>query len=360
MRAAVLQDGTLTVADIPEPTPGPGEVLVEVLATGICGSDKSCVAHPEKFNEASGAAFGVEMLDLEQPIVLGHEFVARIVEHGPGTEQRLPVGTRVVSIPALLREEPVLLGFAGPETPGAYAQRMLLSEAALVPVPDEVPTDVAALTEPLAVALHSLGRVDVADDDVPLVVGCGPIGLATIAILKGRGIGPIVAADLSPERREFADKLGADVVVDPTESSPYEAWMGAAATDNPELMAEPTFVAGQLPLRPTVGFECTGAPGVLEQMIEGSPPGSRIAVAGINLGTDEIVPSVAILKELDLRFCLYYMPQEYAETLAMLADGRIEAAPLITGVVGLDDAADALERLGTDPTDAKILLHPND
>lgn len=95
-------------------------------------------------------------------------------------------------------------------------------------------------------------------------------------------------------------------------------------------------------------------------MIEGAPPGSRIAVAGINLGTDEIVPSVAILKELDLRFCLYYTPEEYAETVALLADGRIEANALITGVVGLDGAAGALARLGTDPTDAKILLHPND
>ena len=87
---------------------------------------------------------GVDMLDLDNPIVFGHEFVARIVSYGPETEQRLPVGTRVVSMPMLLREQPVLLGFAGPELPGAYAERMLLSEALLIPVPDNVPTEIAA------------------------------------------------------------------------------------------------------------------------------------------------------------------------------------------------------------------------
>lgn len=358
MRAVVSTGGQLSVTEVPEPVPGPGEVLVEVLAAGICGSDKSCLTHGDGFNRASQALMGVDLLDLDSPIVFGHEYVARIVAHGPETQQLLPVGTRVVAMPMLLREAPVLLGFAGPETPGAYAERMVLSEALLIPVPDELPTEIAALTEPMAVALRSVNRVEVGDNDVPLVLGCGPIGLAVIAILRSRGLGPIVAVDLSAERRDFAKIMGADVVVDPTVESPYIAWMAAAATDDPTRMAAPTAIFGQLPLRPTVGFECTGAPGLLQQMIQGAPAGSRISVAGINLDADTIEPAHGILKELDVRFSLYYSPVEFAETVALLASGELDVAPLITGRVGLDGVADAFARLGSSPTDAKILIDP--
>ncbi|GAA1477835.1 zinc-binding dehydrogenase [Nocardioides aestuarii] len=359
MRAVVLSEGELTVRELPEPVPGPGEVLVEVLAAGICGSDKSCAVHADGFNRASQALMGVDLLDLDQPIVFGHEFVARVVSYGPDTQQQLPVGTRVVSMPMLLRQQPVLLGFAGQETPGAYAERMVLSEALLIPVPDQLPTEVAALTEPLAVALRSVNRVETAADDVPLVLGCGPIGLAVIAVLKMRGVGPIVAADLSAERRDLAKVLGADVVVDPATESPYEAWTWAAATDDPARMAPPTAVFGQIPLRPTVGFECTGAPGLLQQLIAGAPAGSRISVAGINLDPDTIEPAHGILKELDIRFSLYYSPEEFAATVAHLASGELEAAPLITGTVGLEGVADAFARLGHHPSDAKVLIDPS-
>lgn len=359
MRAVVLEDGVLTVRTVPVPTPGPGEVLVDVLAAGICGSDKSCALHADGFNRASQTLLGVDMLDVTQPIVLGHEYVARVVSYGPGTQRTLPVGARVVAMPMLLREQPVLLGFAGPETPGAYSEQMVLSEALLVPVPDELPTEIAALTEPMAVALRSVDRVDTGGDDVPLVVGCGPIGLAIIAVLRMRGIGPIVAADLSPERRDLAKVLGADVVVDPTTESPYTAWMHAAATDDPARMAAPTAIFGQLPLRPTIGFECTGAPGLLQQLIAGAPAGSRISVAGINLAPDTIEPAHGILKELDVRFSLYYSAEEFAATVTHLASGELDVAPMITGTVGLDGVADAFARLGTHPSDAKVLIDPS-
>lgn len=358
MRAVVLREGKLLLEEIPDPVPGPGEVLVEVLACGICGSDKSCAAHGDGFNRASQASFGVDMIDLRSPIVFGHEFVARIVSFGPDTEQRLPIGTRVTSMPLLPREQQVMIGFAGVDTPGAYAERMVLSEALLIPIPENMPDDVAALTEPLAVALHSLNRIDTTAADVPLVLGCGPIGLAVIALLKARGLGPIVACDLSADRRDFAVRLGADVVVDPTVDSPYAAWMQAAATDQAHLMAPPTAVAGQLPLRPTIGFECTGAPGLLQQLVTGAPPGTRIAVAGINLDSDVVEPAQAILKELDLRFCLYYSPTEFAETLALLASGDLDGTPFVTGHVGLDGVAEAFERLGSSPADAKVIIDP--
>ncbi|MCB0866907.1 MAG: hypothetical protein KDB58_14455, partial [Solirubrobacterales bacterium] len=108
-----------------------------------------------------------------------------------------------------------------------------------------------------------------------------------------------------------------------------------------------------------VGFECTGAPGLLQEMIAGAPAGSRISVAGINLDADTIEPAHGVLKELDIRFCLYYTPEEFAETLALLDSGDLDVTALITGTVGFEGVADAFERLGTSPTDAKILIDPN-
>ena len=229
----------------------------------------------------------------------------------------------------------------------------------LIEVPDHVPTEIAALTEPLAVAYRTVARADVGANDVALVVGCGPIGLAVIAVLKMKGIGPIVAADFSPERRALAAQLGADVVVDPRENSPYEAFMAAAVTDDPARMGPAHTVFGQLPLRPTVAFECVGVTGLIQQMIAGVPAGSRIVVAGINMSSDQFEPAQCIVKELDIRFALYYSLEEFAQTFAHLAAGDFDVTPLLTGTVGLDGVADAFERLSSDPHEAKILLDPS-
>jgi threonine dehydrogenase-like Zn-dependent dehydrogenase len=358
MRAVLMEDASLRVAEVPDPVPGSGEVLVEVLACGICGSDLHCASHGPEFNAATRAAAGFDLMDLDRPVVFGHEFVGRVAAYGPGTEQRIPVGRRVVSMPFLLREQPVMLGFSGPEAPGGYGELMVLSEPLLIEVPDHLPTEVAALTEPLAVAYRTVVRAEVGANDVPLVVGCGPIGLAVIAVLKMKGVGPIVASDFSPERRALARQLGADVVVDPNESSPFEALMAAAATDDPALLAPPVPVLGQMPLRPTVAFECVGVPGLIQQLIGGVPPGSRIAVAGINMSSDHFEPAQCIVKELDLRFSLFYSPEQFAQTFAHLAAGDFDVAPLLTGHVGLDGVADAFQRLRSNPQDAKILLDP--
>ncbi|MDH6245854.1 zinc-binding dehydrogenase [Mycobacterium sp. OTB74] len=358
MRAVVMQDAKLRVEEIDEPVPGPGEALVDVLACGICGSDLHCLAHAPDLNAATSVALGVELMDLSRPVVFGHEFVGRVAAYGPGTSQDIPVGSRVVAMPALLRGQTTFLGFGGPEIPGAYAERILLSEALMIQVPDHLPTDIAALTEPLAVAYRTVGKADLGDHDVALVVGCGPIGLAVIAVLRLRDDRRIVAADFSPERRALARRLGADIVVDPAVESPYAAWLSAAVTDDSTIMAPPTPAAGQLPLCPTVAFECVGAPGVIDQIITGSPPGSRIVVPGLCMTADTIHPAQAVLKEIDVRFAMMYSAAEFAETFARLAAGDFDVAPLLTGTVGMDEVADAFDRLANSPSDAKILLDP--
>src|ERR1700752_417127 len=118
MRAAVMRDKRLVVADLPRPDPGPGEGLVRTPACGICGSDLHALRHAEQFVAASHRAGNVFAMDLARDVVMGHEFCAEIVEHGPQTTRALPAGTRVCSRPSLIRAEgPRTVGYSN-ETPG--------------------------------------------------------------------------------------------------------------------------------------------------------------------------------------------------------------------------------------------------
>lgn len=352
-----MRDRRLTVEQVLDPVPREGEVLVEVLACGICGTDLHCARHGPEFNRAVATARGVGLLDLERPVVLGHEFVGRIVAHGPGTTGRIPLGRRVVSAPALTRPAGTLLGFATPETPGGYAERMVLSESLLLEVPDHLPTEQAALTEPLAVAFHAVARAEMGPDDVPLVIGCGPIGLAIIAVLRMRGSGPIVAVEPSAPRRALAEALGADVVLDPARESPYRAWADLAARGAPRNGPGTGAVRGPKP-RPTVAFECVGTPGVIQQIVAGSPPRTRIVVAGLCMTTDGFEPAQAVLKELELRFAMMYSPAEFARTFTHLTTGDFDVAPLVTRTVSLDEVPAVFAALSESPEDAKVLIVP--
>src|SRR5438045_7833497 len=124
-------------------------------------------------------------------------------------------GTGVCTIPMMLEADgPKGMGYSNAYIVG-YAEQMLHAAPLLIEVPNGLPTEHAALTEPLAVGVHAVEKAMLKGDETPLVVGCGPVGLAVIAALRLKNIRPIVAADFSPKRRELALKMGADVVVDP-------------------------------------------------------------------------------------------------------------------------------------------------
>jgi len=247
------------------------------------------------------------------------------------------------------------LGFSN-RLPGGFCERMLLSEAMVLAVPNGLPTDQAAMTEPFAVGLHAVEKGQLDKDSVALVIGCGPVGLAVIAALKAKGHGPVVAADFSPRRRAAAEKLGADVVIDPAKESPHERWEGFGV---PKSRAAQSMMQmmGKTFGRPVV-FECVGSPGVLESLIEAAPAGARIVVAGVCMETDRIEPSIAVTKEIELTFVLGYTPQEFAQTLTHLADGVIDVSGLVTGRVPLDGVAQAFRDLGDPEAHVKILVEP--
>ena len=227
-------------------------------------------------------------MDLARDVVMGHEFCAEIVDHGPGTTRALRIGTRVCSRPILLRATgPQSVGYSN-DNPGGYGEYMRLTEALLLEVPAGLSTEHAAFTEPMAVGVHAVARARLEPDDVPLVIGCGPVGLAVIAALRLRGVRPIVAADFSPLRRELAVALGADAVVDPAEHAPWQSWREVAvwrdASRAPQL---PPWVPGP-PRRPAVVFECVGVPGVLDQIMAAAPRDTRIVVVGVCMEPDTI------------------------------------------------------------------------
>src|ERR1700733_8282106 len=243
MRAAIFRNGEIVVGTLPEPEPAAGQVLVKTLACGICGSDLHARKHAHRMVELARHFPGRKPMDLARDVVFGHEFCCEILDYGPGTPRRLKPGTLVCSLPALLTPEgPKAIGYSN-DNIGGYAERMLLSEALLLEVPNGLAAERAALTEPLAVGVHAVAKANVRGDEVPLVIGFGPVGLAVISALKLKGLHPIVAADYSPKRRELALALGADIVVDPARSQPYATWAENAAMTPEQKAARPPLQA---------------------------------------------------------------------------------------------------------------------
>lgn len=339
MKAAVMRAGMIIVDEVPDPSPGPGQVLVETIACGICGSDLHAIKHPKAAIEAITLEGMPPPYDPAKDVVMGHEFSARVVELGEGAAN-LAVGDAVVTMPMLLTPTgPALLGYSN-DYPGGYSERMLLTAAICLKVPDSLDPRHAALTEPMAVGLHAVYKVTMSPGDAAVVLGCGPIGLAVIAALRINGVQKIIASDFSPARRKLAEQMGATTVVDPREEAPMDAWRKSG---------------GAAP----VIFEAVGVPGVLDEAIRSAPRMGRIVIAGVCMENDTIWPIVAIGKELTLTFSLGYTPDEFARTLDLIASGQIDVAPLITGEVGIEGVPQAFEELGNPEKHAKILVEPN-
>jgi threonine dehydrogenase-like Zn-dependent dehydrogenase len=337
MRAAVMRDRAFAIEERPMPVPGPGEVLLRTRLCGICGSDLHQFKHAREI-DALARSMGAPGQDLDRGMVLGHEYVGEVIAFGPDTQQSLAVGDRVVSVPFLIRDGlPVPIG-ANVEVDGAYAEYFLGTEALLLKIPEGVPDAAAALVEPLGIAVHAVAKSMLGAGDLPCaVLGCGPIGLAIVAVLRMRGVTNIVASDFSPKRRELARLMGAGAVVHPKEQ-PVFAALGSAG--------------------PAIAFDCTGVRGVLSQTINEAPVGSQIVVAGIPQGDDSFNPMVAIAKELNLQFVLYYTPEEFAEALAAVASGQLDWKPLVTGTVGLEGISEAFAALEDPEVHAKIMIDP--
>ena len=338
MEAVTMERGILRKVEVDEPIPKKGEVLVKSIACGICGSDLHAAKHTEDFVKTSRESGGAFKLTTFSPVILGHEFCAEIVDYGPNTEKSLTPGTLVCAAPVLLRDPFLSIGFSD-KTPGGFSQYMLLSESVMQPVPSGVKAEDAALTEPVAVALHAINKARLEGNEEIVVIGCGPVGLAILSILKSSFKGKIIASDFSPQRRRLAEKVGAHQVVNPQEASPFSS----------------TFLRKS---KETVVFECVGVPGIIDDIIREAPQNSKLVVVGVCLQRDSFRPLIAINKEISMQFVLGWSMEEFSESLNKIASGKIDVSALITKQITLDQVSETFKELSSPNADAKVLVKP--
>lgn len=340
MNAVALKNGELFINRMDMPVPGPGQVLIKSLACGICGSDMHISRHTkEVFGIYKSLGLMDEAAADDTEILLGHEYAAEIVAYGPGTNGTLPVGTRVTSVPILLTMGGVGFGVT-PGLYGAYSEYLIADEALLLPIPDNVPSEAAAITEPLAVGLHAVNRANIDVSDTALVAGCGPIGLAAIVALHLKGVKNIVASDPQASKKEIAMAFGATHYVNPTEQNEV-AFSADLAGPNKLIM-----------------IECVGIHKLLNGFITRAPAHAKLIVTGLHTTPTTLDLAYATVKEMDVHFSYYYKPEEFAQCLQNIADGKVPWQLMRTGKVGLDGVPEAFQTLLKPNNHIKVIVEP--
>jgi (R,R)-butanediol dehydrogenase/meso-butanediol dehydrogenase/diacetyl reductase len=335
MKAAVFKGAgqPMEVEAIPDPTPAERQLVVEVAYCGICGTDLHSTRE------------GPAMLPCNS--VLGHEFVGEVVGLGSGLQSDWQHGDRVCALPFIscgkCREclagrpfECALLSCIGLDAPGGFAEYVATAECNTLKLPDELGTRDAALIEPLAVGLHAVRAGGLQAGQRVLITGAGPIGLAVALWARFMGARDVVVSEPAVQRRDLALSMGATAVVQPDEN---------LADQFAEIAGGP----------PDLLFECVGAPGLIQQCIEIAPRRAMVVPVGVCEQPDTILPFPALIKELSVRFAIAYNRADYETVIAMLAQGRINASPMITSEVSLDEMPTAFEALRTPSDQCKVL-----
>lgn len=353
MRALSLLGGALALREVPDPVPGPGQVLVRTLACAICASDHHYVDHPE-VSRADRSGMRVDAPD--EHVVMGHEFCAAVVAYGPDTRGEWPIGTRVTSVPALFGADGLRIIGMAPDAPGGFGELFLLSEGFVRPVPDDVEVERVALNDAMAVGWF-YSRLGVEGDAggraVPLVLGLGAIGLSVVAALRHRGSGPIVAADHAPQRRALAATMGAEVLVDPAEESPWAAWR-RTAWGAPDEVHDRVALAGRAP---QVVYEMVGRDGVLADVVDHCEIGARVLSCG-GAAEDRIATTVAHIKGLNIQIGGGPQPADWDACLDLVVAGVLDPMPLVGATVDLAGLPDAFERARTPDAPVRIVWKP--
>ena len=327
----------LVLTELPDPTPGPGEVVLRVERCGICGSD---------LEMTSGKGAGIV-----PGCTLGHEFAGEVVALGPGVRD-LEIGSRVTAMPfdgcgtcdRCTAGRPnhcrafSVHGCGG--RGGGYAEYTLASARHCIKLPGPLDFVDGALIEPLAVALHGARMAGPLAGKRVLVLGAGPIGLAATWWARHLGADRIATAAATDRRRDLAKQLGANSFV-------------AGGDNAAEAVAEALGGPADIVL------ECAGKPGLLDNAVQHAGLDATIVVMGYCVTPDTFFQPPAIREEVTMRFAKMYTHADFADTVAMVASGKFETRAMVTRTLALDAVPVEFERLRTDRMDCKVMIAPH-
>jgi L-iditol 2-dehydrogenase len=322
----------------PEPVAGPGQVVVAVRASGICGSDV------HGFTGSTGRR--------RIGVVMGHEAAGEVIAAGEGLT-RLRVGDRVVlrSILPCGRCDRCLQGQPnlclqrqglGMQLDGAYAERVVVPEAMADPIPESLSFEDAALVEPLAVAMHAVDLAPFGPTDTVAIVGAGSIGLLTLLAVRRRGAGRILVTDRDPHRLGLARALGADEAIDASAGDPVERVLAATDGRGADAVLEAVGIA------PTVA-----------QSIAIARPAGTVMWVGNSAPEVPVAMQQVVTRELTIQGA-YGFVDEFAMAIDALAARWPDAHRLIERKAPLEDGEALFRDLaaGTVPA-VKVVLEPN-
>jgi threonine dehydrogenase-like Zn-dependent dehydrogenase len=341
MRAVVLRDGRLVVRETADPEPRQGELLLKTVSTAICASDVHYMDHPDPDDTS-----GMFVWDADRDVVMGHEFVGEVVAHGPGCTGQFAVGTRVTSVPTLVRDGGMQVIGQHPDAPGSFGELFVVTEALARAVPDDADPDAVALVDAFAVGEGYVALSGIEAGQLPIVIGAGAIGLSAVAALASRGVDPIVVSDLNDERLALVQEFGRCVTVNPSQKSPYDMWQAVAEERGTSA--------------PPVIFECVGAAGLLQRIVEECATGSRIYAAGGWYSGDALNVTDATKKGVLVQFGGAPGADAWYGTLDAVIAGRLDPRPSIGMVVGLEGVPAAIDLARRAQGPPRIIVHPND
>ncbi len=343
MKAAVLYGPRdIRVESFEAPELKPGMVLLRSRMVGICGSDQHYYEH------GYCAAFVPD-----RPFVLGHEMVAEVAEVASDVDT-VRVGQRVAVNPARscgfcetckagrgnLCRKTIMLGSASttPPTNGGMAEFVTVRADQCHALPDDMDEELGALMEPFAVALHAVKRAGVVSGKRVMVTGAGAIGLLTAITARAYGAAPVAISDLVRERREKAEELGIDAVLDPAAADFAERARGLCG-DGFDVV-----------------LEASGAPPALRSAFDLVRPGGTIVQIGTLGAADIPLPANKLMnKEINLVGSMRY-GNVFDEAIRLVAMGRVHLKPLINAVYPLDEAMDAFEFAADKARSFKVLM----
>jgi L-iditol 2-dehydrogenase len=347
MKALLLSEySQLDLADLPRPTAGPGEVLVEVAACGICGSDV------HGYDGSSGRRI--------PPLVMGHEAAGTIAEVGPGVED-FAVGDRVTFDSTVycgqchycrrglinLCDNRQVIGVSTPDfrRAGAFAEFVAVPERIVYKLPDEMAFPDAAMLEAVAVAVHAVHVTELKPTDTALVIGAGMIGLLIIQALAAAGCQRIFVADVDETRLRLAKEAGASITLFSS---------GAGETDS--ILAE---IRNQTEGRGVdVVLEAVGRNETVAASIEAVRKGGTVTLVGNITPTVTLPLQKVVSRQIRLQGSCASCG-EYPESIQLVSSGKINVTSLITSVAPLEDGASWFQRLyHREPNLMKIVLDP--